>query len=827
MDSLCMPAERTSEDEVQHKPRSESLRRATTCALVELSLLFLSLLLVLVMPPSRAFASTWSESRAGVSPAIPPFTVLGVEVERPVPAAGSNLGNLRNVVTLRADSQQMIHDVYRLEGHVDITYREMEVTADEATYNRSTGDVEARGHVTLRDPKAHLDADEGRYNVITEKGQFLNVRGEVHPALRPRQRSFVTENPFFLEARKVERLDENIYVVEDARLSTCEHEERGWSLTVHRARLTVGDKVVTYGDVFRLLDVPIFYAPALVHSIRRNPRQTGFLLPSIGNSSQKGTILGEGFFWAINPSVDLMGGLENYSKRGIARSARFRARPSDSSEVTVDYFGVSDRGINGLKAPGDSIHATGHTADLGYGFRGVLDVDYITSLAFRLTFTDNFTQAVSSETHQTGFLTKNFDAYSLNFFTSRYQNFLSTAQVAGNSIVIQHLPSFDFSGMDKQIGNTPFYFSFDTSVAGVARHEPGFETPDVTDRLDVFPEITLRSRPFAGFHLTPTVGVRATRYGTSLAVNHAPLTRLLGDFSLDLRPPSLEKVFSTTLFGYRIKHVFEPDIQYHLVRARDPENILDVVRFDDADIWTETNEIEYSVTNTLLGRKEAGGDGSSKLQARDLVSLRLSQKYYFDPTFGGALQPGTNVFEPTISLTGFAFARGERFSPVISVLKFAPFSNYDTELRADLDRSGRGVLNAGITSEVHRGALGLSATDFFVNHTASLRLPTAIVPAGTLAGLPSFNLLRTVITYGDNNRKGLSGALGLDYNFAQGIAHQVVAQGSYNFGCFGFDFGYRRFALGPLRRENQFRVALTLSNVGAFGNLRSRERLYR
>lgn len=763
---------------------------------------------------------------ADTAPAIPPFAALAVQIEQPVPSVVPEPENPRNVITIRADSQQKAGDVYRLEGHVDITYRDMKVTADQATYDRSTNEVAARGHVTFRDPKAHLQADEGRYNLVTKRGEFLNVHGDVHPAANPRQRAFVTENPFYLEARSIQRLDEDTYTVEDARLSTCEHEEHGWSLTVRHARLKVGDKAVTYGDVFRMLDVPMFYAPALVHSIRRNPRQTGFLLPTIGNSSQKGTILGDGFFWAMNPSADLLVGLENYSKRGLARTARFRARPSDTSEVTVDYFGVSDRGINGLKAPGDSIHAIGKADDLGYGFRGVMDADYITSLAFRLTFTDNFTQAVSSETRQTGFLTKNFDAYSLNFFVSRYQNFLSTAQVAGNSIVIQHLPTFDFSGMDKQVGNTPFYFSFDTSAAAVGRHEPGFETPDVTERLDFFPEITLRSKALAGFHFTPSVGVRATRYGTSLEVNHAPLTRLLGDFSLDLRPPSFEKVFSGTLFGYRIKHVIEPDIRYHLVRARDPENLLDVVRFDATDIWTETNEIEYSVTNTLLGRKDTADDGSPKPQARDLLSLRLSQKYYFDPTFGGALQPGSNVFEPTISLTGFAFAQGRHLSPVVSVLKFEPFSNYDTELRADLGPSGLGVLNAGITSEVHRGALGISATDFFVNHTASLRLPIAIVPVGTLARLPSFNLLRTVITYGDVSRKGLSGALGLDYNFAQGLAHQVVAQASYNFECFGFDFGYRRFALGPLRRENQFRVALTLSNVGAFGNLKSRERLH-
>ena len=66
----------------------------------------------------------------------------------------------------------------------------------------------------------------------------------------------------------------------------------------------------------------------------------------------------------------------------------------------------------------------------------------------------------------------------------------------------------------------------------------------------------------------------------------------------------------------------------------------------------------------------------------------------------------------------------------------------------------------------------------------------------------------------------------MDFNFAQRIAHQVVNQVSYNFGCFALDFEYRRFALGDLRRENQFRVAISLANIGTFGNLKPRERLY-
>ena len=153
----------------------------------------------------------------------------------------------------------------------------------------------------------------------------------------------------------------------------------------------------------------------------------------------------------------------------------------------------------------------------------------------------------------------------------------------------------------------------------------------------------------------------------------------------------------------------EPDIQYHLVRARDPENILDIIRFDAMDIFTETNEVEYSLTNSILARKDVPDNSPDIPQARDIFSWRISQKYYFDPTFGGALVPGqNNVFASTIDLTGFAFEHGQRFSPIDSVFKFAPFSNYDTEIahRHEPQRHRRRRSDAGISSHIKHGLMG-------------------------------------------------------------------------------------------------------------------------
>src|SRR5215470_3089288 len=119
--------------------------------------------------------------------------------------------NTETTVTIRADSQQKIGDTYKLKGHVLINYRDMEVRADDATYDHTSGETVAEGHVTFSDPRSHLEADEAHYNFVTEKGWFANARGFVRSSTVPRRNVMVTQSPFYLSAERLEALAENTY----------------------------------------------------------------------------------------------------------------------------------------------------------------------------------------------------------------------------------------------------------------------------------------------------------------------------------------------------------------------------------------------------------------------------------------------------------------------------------------------------------------------------------------------------------------------------------------------------------------------------------------
>ena len=67
---------------------------------------------------------------------------------------------------------------------------------------------------------------------------------------------------------------------------------------------------------------------------------------------------------------------------------------------------------------------------------------------------------------------------------------------------ILHTPSIDASSVDHRLGRSPFMWSFDASLAGLSRSEPGFHTGDLLGRFDFTPEISLPLH-FVGWSVRP------------------------------------------------------------------------------------------------------------------------------------------------------------------------------------------------------------------------------------------------------------------------------------------------------------------------------------
>ena len=769
-------------------------------------------------------------------------------------------------VTIRALTQEKNGAVYKLHGNAEIDYPPYTLRADEMSYDSDSGQAMADGHVILEGGPydEHIQASHAVYNLHTETGRFEQVRATIGMKPQGTRMMLTSSNPFSFTGKLAEKTGPGHYVVHDGAITTCHLPHPKWRFDAQKAIVQAGGNARIYQATFRLEGVPVFYFPFATHPIEK-VRQSGFGVPNIGRSSIKGNIVGESVFWAINRSMDLALGTDYYSMRGWAPQGEFRARPSNSSFVDLTYLAVFDKGIgpNHENKQGGQEVRLDAVSSFPHNLRGVANVDYLTSYVYRLAFNEVFTQAVNSEVKSEVFLSHTKDGFFSNFLTERYQNFESTT--AGDVVSIVHAPGFDFSGVDRPLRHSPFYWSYDASAVGLSRSEPfssispqaKFDT-GTTGRFDLNPRLSLPLL-LKGWSLRPELSLHDTFYTRRLvstdsseeAVGNA-INRKAVEGSVELRPPPLERVFGREFLGRKWKHVIEPRAVYRYVTG--VNNFDQILRFDERDILSDTNEVEYGLVNRLYAKRTSskpancgtegipglaiggqvkqspipwerqplaeGAPCESGPQVREVVTWELAQKYYLDPTFGGALVPGTrNVLDATADLTGIAFLTDtRRFSPLISRLHIQSSSRTDAEWDLDYDFK-KGRINASTAIfNYHLGPFTMGGGGAFLQ-TAGELLASAATPV-------RFDQLRLLFGYGHPNKRGFTGAINAGYDAHLGFLQYASIQSAYNWDCCGVNIEYRRFALGSVRNENQFRFTFALANIGALGNLRRQERLF-
>ena len=722
-------------------------------------------------------------------------------------------------VQLLADGLHYEGKIAYADGNVDVTCGQARLRADHVQYDSDAQVVIARGHVQLDYLTQHIEADEARYEPETGRGEFEHVHATFAIQRRPNERLLISQNPLYFDAEKAERLDQNTYRITNAWLTVCNPARPIWQFYAPQVTVKMQQSLHLVNGNVRLFSVPVLYFPYATLPLEKS-RSSGFLVPVIGNSTTKGLVLGDAFYWAPFDWVDTTLGASYYSKRGWAQNGQVRMKPWEGANLTANYFGVLDRG---LPQPGGTrINQGGReehllaTSPLPGGWRAVADLDQLSSITFRLAFSETFTEAVNSEVPNTAFLTKSFNGYNLDFSALSYQNYLTASPET--SVTLRSAPVARFSSVDRPIlSSFPVYVSFDAFAGADYRRDTAtpFSTRNFVERSEFAPSVTMPLRWEPWLSVTPTFTFRSTNYGGGMldgAFANTHFFRNTAEATVDIRPPVLERVWNVR--GTRWKHSIEPRIAYNYVNGVNDYNRF--VRFDEDETLTDRNDIQYGITQGLYRRVGNGNE-------QEIVSWRLSQQYYFDPSFGGAFTlHQRNVFQALDSLTPFAFDDTQhRFSPVVSDLRFATSNRYDTQLRVDFDPKRGQITAIGTLLKVKP----YKQSFLTLAHFSTVDLPGNL-PTPPPNFEPHSDQIRALAGYGDTNRRGWNATVGASYDFTQGTFQNQILQVSYNTSCCGLGVEYRRFTFGSIRNENQYRFVLLIANIGSFGNLRRQEKIF-
>lgn len=775
-------------------------------------------------------------------------------------------------VNMEADTQSKRRSVFILDGDVVVTYRDRIVKADHIEYDEETSELTATGNLHLLGGPNHeeISASHGSMNLTKQTGQFYDVKGSVGLKATDRSNIYVSSNPFLFTGRMVERTGPQEYEIYDGTVTSCQLPNPDWLLQA--GHFSVDARMAkAQNSVFHVLNLPLLYLPYVTHPVESGERQSGIMIPEPGNSSTKGITLGEEFYWVINRSADLTLGLDYYSKRGWSERSTFRYKGLGNDFASAHYSGLQDRGfVSGgvyVNQGGEDVSFLGRH-DFSTHSRVAATAEYLSSYTYREAFAESFSEAVSSDILSIAYGVHEAGGYAAAARVDRYQG-LKMAAVAATpttpaipeeQVKIFHAPSLDFSATEHEIGRTGLQWSLESSMAGMSRVQPNFSSGGLTQRFDLHPEIAYPLQ-FDGWHMRASLGVRDTLYSRSQQRATMPgmvpvelptgLNRADTEVAVEMRAPVVERTFDSAgvekIFGRDLRHTIEPEITYRYVTGVD--NFLNILRFDDVDVVSDTNELEYGVTQRLFLRplkaqhcavsEESVEQEQAKIKDtthasekkpsgcgnRELISWRLTQKSFFNQNFGDAvINRRRNIFDTTLNLSGVAFLTEPRqISPLISRLRVRTSANLDVEWDFDLDTGAKKFTSNNVLLDVHQGNIfgGLSY--------ARLNAPGRFYTEGVTSDLSKFNQIRLLLGYGSPTKAGLGVAanVGLDLNSASaGLVQYGALQTSYNWDCCGFSVEYRKYELGSVRNESEEKFSITLLNIGTVGSLRNAVSLF-
>jgi LPS-assembly protein len=694
-------------------------------------------------------------------------------------------------VILVSDFQERITRTrYRASGHVRINFQEMLITCDEAEYDEATREGSAKGNVRFSHERQCFSCTRAEFNFSDQTGVFHEATG-------------FTDQEFLIRGQTVVKTGKDTYRVERGFVSSCQEKRPKWEFGTHKANIRVDRTARLHHMMFKVKGVPLLYLPYMVVPMEKKERSSGFVPFHMGNSNSKGRVFSEGWFQTLGRSADATIYGDWFSLRGLAVGGIFRARPNPQTRLFIEAYGINDK----LDQGGAQVFVDA-VSRLPADFRLVAHANVTTNFKFRQAFSDTFRAATSPQEESVVFLTQNRDSFSADFSFQRQEVFYP-----GRSVVIRESPTLEYFSLGKPLPRLPLIFYLRSSVDGLSRVDSVIETPKMVQRFDVFPAVALRLPAFAGFSVMPSVGVRDTFYGASLAYDPEPLAvpehlnRKYVDVEVDVRTPTLEREFRASS-GDPIKHVLEPTLKYRMMSGigRQLENII---RFDPQDPIADTNEIEYGLANRIFRNRRTS---TGSVQPYEFMSLTITQKQYLDPTFGGAFQEGqANIFYPLYTLTGFATSSTARnFAPTNLVARVTPAQGITFDARADFDTKLDRMLDASVTTLWHQERLFIAGTYFKTN----------ALDRGTFHS----NQIQGQVGWGRLDR-GLSLSVTISYDIFSSRLLNSHTRLMYFWDCCGVALDYQKYDVG-IRSEDRLTFSFSLKGIGSFGNLKRPESLF-
>ncbi len=633
-------------------------------------------------------------------------------------------------------------DEYVLEGAATIRSGRSRIQADRITY-RNRRWIEAEGNVLVVWGGNRISGKRLTYDLDEERGTVEDAVGQVEP-------------DFFFVAKTAEKVGQDIVLLESATVTTCTQPVPYWSLSVSSARIRIDGYARMWNLRLKTGRVPFFYLPYMVWPVKKG-RAAGLLVPSFGSTRNRGNLLSEQLYLPLGPSVDVILSMERYTRAGTGWGTDVSFVPNQHGTGRFTGFFIQDQVSNSRR-----YRATfSQTQKFLNGFRMVADVNHVSDFNY---FTDyeRDLRLVSMPTILARVeFSRNGSWTSVNVRELRREQLFSN----GTSQVQETLPDLEFRGRSRRLGKTPFYFSYESSVASLRQSSVQLRTVGNSDvdvgfvterfpllseyyRADLFPTVSAPVSPFPWLDVTPSVNTRYTYYTqrqstetreidvggqpfqtSILAIDDHPLTRFVSGAGVEMVGPKLFRILERpdSPFSTRYKHVIEPRIAYVYQQAFERND--EVIAYDQVDASRgATNQLTYGLRTRLFAQRprakpaEPAAGGEAVLLPEGTSGEVKKAEPAADGTSGATHEPAappppvepveiaslevrqTRSFGRDLSVRDVnadGVSEKSRYSSVDAIGRFNPKPNTSLDLRTSYDVLLKRMSSVSLSGSLH------------------------------------------------------------------------------------------------------------------------------
>jgi LPS-assembly protein len=729
-------------------------------------------------------------------------------------------------------------------GNVQIYYNGATIEADEVTYNQKTKRLLAQGNVRLTEADGKITY-----------GQVIDLTDDYRDGFVDSLRLETTDDTRFA-AQRADRTAGNTTVLQNGVYTACEACKNDptkpplWQVQAARIIHDQTEKMLYFEDArIEFFGVPLAWVPFMSAPDPTVKRKSGFLFPTVSDTTQYGLGVEVPYYWALAPNADVTVSTMATTRQGELFQGEWRHRLMDGAysikaagifQQDPGYFAARDGANSPTAASFRGAVQTAGQFGLGdhwvWGWTGILVTDSQFLFDYRRSqFTssfDPFLTGVASEGVSQLYLTGTGDRSFFDIRSIYYYGF-SELDVQSQLPVIH--PVLDYSNvLAQQVAGGEF--SYKINLTSLNRQEASFDAISqtavntgscVSNTADtavlIRSNCLLRGIPGDYSRFSAEADWRRTLV-TYNGQEITPFFRLRGDFAalnIDNQPgvanyiatgqSDLARVMPTAGVEYRYPLV---DVEPWGTQTIEPIAQL-IVRPNETQIGKFPNEDAQSLvfddSNLFSVDKFSGWDrveGGGRANVGFQYTAQINRAGSVNVLFGESYQLfGTNSFSAgvnDITNTGLNSGLDKTASDYVARVTYQPNSVYSFTARGRFDEQTFAVERFEAESRANFDRWTLQI--LYGNYAPQPELGFLFRRQGVLGGA-SFKLTENWI---------LLGSARYDL-YAKEIDQSRLGIG-YTDDCFLFSVnwltGYTYTAISAPVKNNTFMVQMSLRTLG-------------